>query len=455
MTRQADAALRSGTSVLLRTRHHPAVGELDPNGKWESCDDLYGAGAAFDDVYGAIVLRVQELLRTGNLVYAVPGNPLVAERTVELLLTELPGDTVSIIPALSYVDLAAVTLRRTLDDLQICDAHEFRISPGRDALIAQVHDRDTVSAIKLALLEFYPGEHPVTVLHALATGAEEVLTTTIAALDHRAYGYLDTLFIPSLPGEKDVRTLDGLRRIVERLNAPDGCPWDREQTHTSLRPHMLEESYEALDAIDDGDTRKLVEELGDVLLQVLMHAEVGVREGTFTLSDVTEHISRKLIRRHPHVFGAATAGSAEEVWQSWESLKKAERPEGSVLDGVPRTMPALSASQAIQGRARRIGFDWPDIDGPLEKLREEVEEFARAADADERTDEFGDVLFVIVNIAQRLGIDAEQALRGANEKFRRRFGEMERVAAEHGVEFKDMDLAGLDALWEEAKARLG
>jgi tetrapyrrole methylase family protein/MazG family protein len=238
------------------------------------------------------------------------------------------------------------------------------------------------------------------------------------------------------------------------LHAPGGCPWDREQTHASLRPHLLEESYEALEAIDAGDAAALTEELGDVLLQVLMHAEVGARDGTFQLADVVEHIARKLIRRHPHVFGDATASSAEEVYQNWEQLKKTEKTRESILEGVPSTLPALAASQSIQGRARRVGFDWPDIEGPLEKLREEIGEFARAATAPEREDEFGDILFVLVNIADHLGIDAEQALRGANAKFRRRFGAVEQLAAARGQDLKQLDLAGLDALWDEAKASL-
>ncbi len=185
-----------------------------------------------------------------------------------------------------------------------------------------------------------------------------------------------------------------------------------------------------------------------------MHAAVAVRLDEFTLADVAEHISRKLIRRHPHVFGEATASTAEEVAVSWEVLKKAEKPRSSILDGVPATLPALAASQSIQGRARRTGFDWPDVEGPLEKLVEEVKEFARAVGSGDREDEFGDILFVLVNIAARLGVDAEQALRGANEKFRRRFGAVEALAADRGLDLKDLDLAGLDALWDEAKAAM-
>lgn len=259
---------------------------------------------------------------------------------------------------------------------------------------------------------------------------------------------------PERIGGYAVRTFDGLAAIVARLNAPGGCPWDREQTHESLRHYLLEETYEALEALDSGDPAVIAEELGDLLLQVLMHAEVARREDTFAFGDVTESIGTKLIRRHPHVFGSGSARTAEEVHANWEQLKRAEKPEGSILDGVPVALPALSASQSMQGRARRVGFDWPDVEGPLEKLREEIAEFASADGHTDREEEFGDILFVLANVADRLGVDAEQALRRANAKFRLRFAELERIAQERGVDLKALDLAGLDALWDEAKTNL-
>jgi tetrapyrrole methylase family protein/MazG family protein len=185
-----------------------------------------------------------------------------------------------------------------------------------------------------------------------------------------------------------------------------------------------------------------------------MHVEVARREGTFSLGDVTGGIGRKLIRRHPHVFASGDARTASEVEQNWEKLKQLEKPDGSALGGVPAGMPALAASQSLQSRARKVGFDWPDIDGPLEKLREEIAEFARAADASEREDEFGDILFVAANIADRLGLDAEQCLRAANRKFRTRFELVEQLAGERGVRLDELQIEGLDALWDEAKARL-
>ncbi len=456
LTVEVQTLLRSGLPVVLRTRHHQCVAEIDPRGEFRDCDDIYRECASFEDVYSAIARRVIEAASPGGVVYAVPGHPLMAERSVAGLLEQASeeGLAVALHPGISYVDLVAIALRTDLGGIQLCDALDLRIDTQRPALVSQVYSREVATTLKLALLDVYPADHPVTVLSSLGASDETVRTGPLSELDHRPLGYLDTVFVPALEPIADVRRFDGLFAIVERLNAPDGCPWDREQTHESLRPHLLEESYEALEAITSGDSAALAEELGDLLLQVLMHAAVAVRLDEFTLADVAEHISRKLIRRHPHVFGEATASTAEEVAVSWEVLKKAEKPRSSILDGVPATLPALAASQSIQGRARRTGFDWPDVEGPLEKLVEEVKEFARAVGSGDREDEFGDILFVLVNIAARLGVDAEQALRGANEKFRRRFGAVEALAADRGLDLKDLDLAGLDALWDEAKAAM-
>jgi tetrapyrrole methylase family protein/MazG family protein len=454
MTAETRALLESGLPVILRTRHHPAVAEIDPRARFASCDDLYQSGGTFEGVYRAVVGRVLQAAEAGDVVYAVPGHPLVAEHTVAALLLEAAerGLTVRLYPALSFVDLAAVALGRDLGAVQLCDALDLRVDPARSALIGQVYGPDAASALKLKLLDAYPPEHPATLLHALGSPDEAVSVVPLSELDHRPFGYLDAVYLPGLAPFDNVRRFDGLYEIVRRLHAPGGCPWDREQTHASLRPHLLEEAYETLEAIDSGDLGRLTEELGDVLLQVVMHTGVAERLEEFTFADVTEHIARKIVRRHPHVFGEAVAPTAEDVRRSWEALKQEEKPRQSILEGVPGTLPALAASQALQGRARRVGFDWPDIEGPLDKLVEEVREFGHAANAWEREDEFGDILFVVANVAQRLGVDAEQALRRANEKFRRRFGRVEQLAASRGVDLRALDLAGLDELWDEAKA---
>jgi tetrapyrrole methylase family protein / MazG family protein len=454
LTGETRTLLSSGLRVILRTRHHPTVSEIPDSSAFTDCDDLYAKGRAFDDIYGEIAERVLEAARVGGVVYAVPGHPLMAERSVQEIVAAGPGRgiEVRVHSAVSYADVAAVALGIDMATLQLCDALELRIDAQRPALISQLYDRDATAALKLRLLDIYPAEHTVSVLGSLGTKEASRREVALSDLDHRPFGYLDCLYVPPLAAIDDVRRFDGLYAIIARLHSRDaGCPWDLEQTHASLRPHLLEESYEALEAIDAGDLDSLTEELGDVLLQVLMHAAVAERTDEFSFADVSEHIARKLIRRHPHVFGEVVAANAEQVTQNWEALKQAEKPKSSILEGVPSTLPALAASQSIQGRARRIGFDWPDIEGPLDKLAEEIGEFARAVGDNEREDEFGDVLFVIANIAQRLDIDAEQALRRANDKFRRRFGTVERLASEDGLDMKAMDLPALDALWDRAK----
>jgi tetrapyrrole methylase family protein/MazG family protein len=250
--------------------------------------------------------------------------------------------------------------------------------------------------------------------------------------------------------------------MADRLRRPDGCPWDREQTHLSLRKHLLEEAYEVYDAIDGGATPALAEELGDLLLQIVLHAQLAAEAGIFDMTDVEEAIGRKIVRRHPHVFGDAKVATAGDVNRQWEQIKRAEREEAdaesgalvakSALDGISKSMPALAASQEMQERAAHLGYDWPDIVGVVDKIHEELAELAAAASDDERHEEMGDLLLVMVNLARRNGVDAEAALRAASEKFRGRFRRVERMARERNVQLRDLALPELDALWDAAKA---
>jgi len=246
-----------------------------------------------------------------------------------------------------------------------------------------------------------------------------------------------------------------LADIVAKLRAPDGCPWDREQTHASLRTNLLEECYEVLAALDEGDAGKLCTELGDLLMQIVLHSQIAAEAGEFELGDVARSISAKLVRRHPHVFGDLKVRDADEVLLNWEALKKEERgTDASLLASVPEQMPALAYSQEVQSRVARVGFDWADIDGVIDKLVEEVGEFKRTESLEQREMEFGDLLFTLANIARRLGIDAEAALREANRRFRRRFSAMEEVCQERGVDFSELSFDEQNALWEEAKKRV-
>jgi len=311
------------------------------------------------------------------------------------------------------------------------------------------------------LRRLYPADHLVGRL-----GRPE--TTTIDGLAEA-----DTAgpcYLPGAAPEAAPVSFWAMAAIAARLRAPDGCPWDREQTHASLRKHLLEEAYEVYDALAAGATPALAEELGDLLLQVVLHAQLAAEAEVFDLSDVAAAIGTKIVRRHPHVFGDAVVSTASDVNRQWERIKAAERavdveragdgglaPEArprrrSTLDGISPTMPALAASQEMQERAASLGYDWPSVDGILNKVAEELAELGAASSAAEREEEVGDLLMVVVNLARHHGVEAEAALRAANEKFRRRFAAVEQLAAERGVALRDCSFAELDALWVAAKA---
>ena len=317
------------------------------------------------------------------------------------------------------------------------------------------------------LRRLYPVDHPVG-RNGLPEG------TMLGALTDADLG--GSLYLAPVPAELASAGPWAMPYIAERLRLPDGCPWDREQTHSSLRKYLLEETYEVYDALESGvATPGLAEELGDLLLQVILHAQLAAEAGVFDLADVQAEITRKIVRRHPHVFGEAVVKTAADVNRQWEKIKAEEREAAagaaaagaaagaatgdvpppkprSALDGISRSMPALAASQEMQERAAALGYDWPTIDGILDKVAEELQELAEAPDEASRREEFGDLLLVIVNVGRRMGIDTETALRAASDKFRRRFASVERQAAERGVALRDLDFAALDALWDAAKA---
>ena len=251
---------------------------------------------------------------------------------------------------------------------------------------------------------------------------------------------------------EDLGNFEALVDIIARLRGPDGCPWDKKQTHASLREYLLEECYEALAALDEADSDKLCQELGDILLQIVLHAQIAREAGEFQIADVLTGINNKLVYRHPHVFGETEVSTAEEVAQNWEVLKKAERAEGtSILASVPAQMPALAYAQEVQRRVAEVGFDWKDIEGVVDKLLEEVRELQHATSARERSEEYGDLIFTLVNFGRRQGFDSESALREANARFFKRFTFMEDLCHKRGVTFAALSFDQQNALWDEAK----
>jgi tetrapyrrole methylase family protein / MazG family protein len=358
------------------------------------------------------------------------------------------------------------------------------IEPSRPLLLVPSAALDGAARPAEGVAAPLPGRHgprgrdPLTLLQRLYPAEATVArlgesggATTVGALG--LPDLLHPLYIPPIAPEAAVAGPWAMPFISNQLRQPDGCPWDREQTHASLRKHLLEEAYEVYDALEGGATPALAEELGDLLLQVVLHAQLAAEEGVFDLADVQAAIGRKIVRRHPHVFGDAVARTAADVNRQWERIKADERAlaaavaagdgtattDGasaavapkSALDGISASMPALAASQEMQERAAALGYDWPDVEGVLDKVAEELAELAHAAGQRDRQEEFGDLLLVVVNVGRRLGIESEAALRAANEKFRGRFRRIEGMVAERGVAIRDLDFQQLDELWDAAK----
>ena len=466
MTREAWKALSGAQEVYLRTSRHPSVAALPDHLAVHSFDELYETLSDFAQVYEAIAGRVVDLgRRSQGVLYAVPGHPLVGEASVQRVLTRAreAGMPVRMVAGLSFVEpvLAALELDG-LEGLQLADAvdlaalHHPALDPDRPALMGQLYGQRLASEVKLTLLNAYPADHPVTLVRGAGTAEQALRTIALYELDRgQPLDHLTTLYVPPLPR---VGGLPAFQETVARLRAPDGCPWDREQTHQSLRATLLEETYEALAALDEEDAGKLCEELGDVLMQVAMHAQIATEEGTFQFSDVIGRIDAKLKRRHPHVFGDLVVQDSAEVLSNWEMIKDQERAASgsenahrSRLESVPGILPALARAQALSDRAARTGFDWTALDGVLDKVVEELAELRTVDDPEARAREFGDLLFSVANVARWLGIDAEAALRGSCQRFIGRYGEMERMARRQGLDLADLSLDEQDALWERSK----
>ena len=498
LTVAARAVLERAPRVLCRTTRHPTVDELRarrPELPIDSFDALYDGAQSFDMLYTTMAERLIAQVTAGaeseadeepgepaELVYAVPGHPLIGEESVRRLrpLATAHGVALRIVPGLSFVEpvCAALGLDPLERHLQILDATLLAeldpaavmgaVLPTQPALVAQLYNRRLASGVKLALAEVYPDDWEVAVVRWAGLGTEEAVERVpLFELDRgERADHLTTLYVPPLAPLEALRVPEGLRYVVARLRAPDGCPWDREQTHRSLRTFVLEEAYEVAEVLDEWEgapeqAAHLAEELGDLLLQVYLQAEVAHGEGLFHVGDVYAAITQKLIRRHPHVFGDVRVRDAAHVVQNWELLKQAERAaQGenpaaeSVLRGIPRSAPALYQAHELSRKAAKVGFDWPDVSGALAKVAEEAREIAEAegeGDREQVAAELGDLLFALAALARRLGAQPEEALRATNARFRRRFEAMEAWARAAGRSLESLTIEEWDAWWDEAK----
>jgi len=464
LTRSVWEWLQKISDIYLRTRQHPTVAGFPSHLKVHSFDSLYEEAEDFEAVYSGIVDRVLELgQRPEGVTYAVPGHPFVAEATSPAILQRAAqaGVPVKVLDGLSFLEPVFNALQiDPFPQAVLFDAIELGMQymppfpPSLPVVIAQIYSKPTAANLKLTLSNVYPDEHPVRLVHAAGTSQQVVEDLPLYAIDRSKHiGLLSVLYVPPL--EKDA-SFEDFQDIIAHLRAPEGCPWDREQTHQSLRTNLLEETYEALAAIDANDTQAMAEEFGDLLLQIVLHAQIGSEEGEFDMVDVLQGISRKLVRRHPHVFGDVSLKTAASVLHNWEKIKESERKQNKqekkgLLDSVPAILPSLSQAQNYQERVGRVGFDWPEIDPVVEKVREEMTEVVEAQNDEERASELGDLLFAVVNWARWLKVDAESALRQTNQRFLRRFSHVEQRAAQQGRRLSDMTLQEMDVFWEEAK----
>lgn len=456
--------LKAANNLYVRTEDHPVLAELYQEGvRFTSFDAIYEKHDSFSPVYEEIAETLVDLSLKASVIYAVPGHPLVAEQTVQNLIdAEKQGRCQLVIEGgHSFLDSLFGALRiDPIEGFQLMDGTEMtsdQVNMTQHLLIAQVYDSFSASEVKLTLMEKYPDDYLVTIVTAAGSKDEVLRTVPLHELDRSAeVNNLTTVYVP--PAEEQTQRLkewQTFRSIIAKLRSPEGCPWDREQTHESLSPFLIEEAHELLQAIQEGDDDAIADELGDVLLQVFLHAQIGQDNGYFQLEDVLESISAKMIRRHPHVFGDATAEDADQVVANWQEIKAQEKPAAeSLLDGQDRFSSSLTTSFNYQKKAAKVGFSWPDAAGAWDKFHEELQEFqqevAKGSKA-RQLDELGDLLFTLVNIARFFDLSPEEAMMQANRKFQTRFGYVEQQVKRGTGNFSDYTLEQLDKFWNQAK----
>ncbi len=459
--------LKHASHLYLRTKEHPVVeGFSEENISYVSFDAIYEKHDNFPAVYEEITETLLAKAVEENIIYAVPGHPMIAEKTVQLLLERGEGRSipVRIGGGQSFLDsLFAAVKVDPVEGFQLLDGtslHKNDIMVHQHIIIAQVYDAFVASEVKLTLMEKYPDEYEVQIVTEAGSESETLKAIPLYELDrHAELNNLTSVYVPPIPSEEMAfKEFATLRTIIADLRGPNGCPWDKKQTHLSLKKYLIEEAYELLEAIDRDDIDNMIEELGDVMLQVMLHAQIGEDEGMFAIEDVMESISAKMVRRHPHVFGDAIAHTTEEVNANWEKIKATEKktrivPQ-SLLKDVAKGLPALLKSYDYQKVAAKVGFDWDNPEEAWEKVKEEMQEFEvemAKGNKREQLDELGDLLFAIVNVARLSDIYPEEALQATNEKFYRRFSYVESQVLESGLTFEDFNLESLDQFWKEAK----
>ncbi|MBW9153395.1 nucleoside triphosphate pyrophosphohydrolase [Clostridium estertheticum] len=458
--------LKNSKNIYLRTEKHPTVDYLKTLCiEFETYDNRYEENNNFDDVYRSIAedLVCKHKLY-GDIIYGVPGHPLVAETSVKLLIELCAKNKIDIeiFPAVSFIDAVIQSLKLDpIEGLKIIDAFDIEnqvLDKRVGLLITQVYSLSIASDVKLALLEYY--EADMEIYFVRAAGIKDLESTRkiyLYELDRQKdIDYLTSIYIPKkIDATKDFYDLI---KVVDRLRDENGCAWDREQTHESLKKCLIEECYEVLEAIDEKDEDNIIEELGDVLLQVIFHAKIGKEEGYFNINDVIRGITNKMINRHPHIFKSLESKTTKQVLESWEIIKSKEKQFNSyteALKHVPKNLPGLMKAVKVQQKASKVGLDFECLEDAMEKVLEELGEIRDVYKGGNRAkilEEVGDLVFSTVNIARLLDIDPEVAVNYTIDKFINRFGYIEENARNKGLELNQMSLADMDKLWNKSKS---
>lgn len=465
LTIGAFKELKNSDNVYLRTEKHPTVEFLKEEGiNFNTYDYAYETSDSFDEVYKKIAEDV--LVKAKNekdLIFAVPGHPLVAEKSVINLIQLCDENKIEykILPAVSFVDAMIEALEiDPIEGVKIIDAFDMEnqiLDRRIGTIITQVYNNFIASEVKLKLLEYYNDDTEIYYVRAAGVKDQEVIRKIpMYELDWQEdIDYLTSIYIPKCENNK--KDYYDFINIVETLRSEDGCPWDREQTHESLRECLVEECYEVIDAIEKQDDAGLIEELGDVLLQVVMHGTIAKEDGYFNLNDIIDGISNKMILRHPHVFGNAKADTSSEVIVNWEEIKKKEKNLDTITDEmntIAKSFPALVRAYKLQNKAKKVGFDWDNVEDAMEKVKEELNEVKDVYNGENRAmieEEIGDLLFSCVNVARFLKVNSELALNKTSDKFLKRFAYIESKARENNRNLKEMTLEEMDSLWDDAK----
>lgn len=457
--------LKNNKNIYFRTEKHPTVDFLKDEGiKFESYDHAYEKYDSFDDVYKYIAEDlITKIKDDEDLIYAVPGHPLVAEKSVINLIELCKENNIQyeVLPAVSFVDAMMEALQvDPIEGVKIIDAFDMKnqiLDKRVGTIITQVYNNFIASEVKLRLLEGYEDNTEIIFVRAAGVeGLESIRKIPLYELDWQEdIDYLTSIYIPKDLGNK--KDFQDLLDIIETLRNPGGCPWDREQTHESLKSALLEECYEVIDAIENEDEDALIEELGDVLLQVVFHASIGKEDGYFDIMDVICGISNKMINRHPHVFGNEKANTSEQVLVNWDEIKKEEKGIKTLteeMQNIAKSLPATTRAYKVQKKAKKVGFDWDDVNCAMDKVKEELNEIKEVYNCEDKSiieGEVGDLLFACINVARFLEVDGELALDKTIKKFIKRFSYIENEAIKNNKNLKDMTLEEMDKLWEEAK----